>query len=338
MVIQLREFNKAEGRTSLREMLQRHAYGFNMSLTDCNHIHEYISFMPSKVVLIFDGLDELKVDDEALAEEIAVISQSEVTHVLQICRQLVKGKLLPGITMLITTRPTAEHIYQDLEFDKEVEVMGFHEKQIENYVEKFCGIDKQKSSAIWDFIKQSPELLGLCYIPVNSYIVCLTLKESIEAERENNAPKTITELYKRAINILLFRHHREYKNRPIPKNYITGRLPEQLQHDLKELEKIARIGMIENKLIFEYENDDEFVAKLSDCGLFNKLKDKRQNNFCFLHLTIQEFLAALHVVDDMNNVESFLCEHIGQPRWHLVIQFVFGLVGDKMRELEKERN
>ena len=96
--------------------------------------------------------------------------------------------------------------------------------------------------------------------------------------------------------------------------------------------------MIENKLIFEFKNDDEFVAELSDCGLFNKLEDKRQNNFCFLHLTIQDFLAALHVVGDMNNVESFFSEHIDDPQWYLVMQFVSGLVGDKMRELERERN
>ena len=220
IVIRFREFNKTGGRTNLQEMLQRHSYGFNMSLTDCNHIHEYISFMPSKVVLIFDGLDELKVDDEALAEEIAIKSHREVAHVLQIYRQLVKGKLLSGITVLTTSRPTAEHIYEQLEFNRVVEVLGFHEEQIKEYVQKFCRTDKQKISQIWDLIKQSPELLGLCYIPVNSYIVCLTLKESIEAEGQTNAPKTITELYKRAIKILLFRHHREYKDKPTPKNYI----------------------------------------------------------------------------------------------------------------------
>ena len=94
--------------------------------------------------------------------------------------------------------------------------------------------------------------------------------------------------------------------------------------------------MIENKLIFELESNDELVPKLQECGLFNKLEDKRENIFCFLHLTIQEFLAALHVVDDIKNIESFLSEHIDNSQWHLVIQFVSGLIGDKMRELEKQ--
>ena len=335
MVIRFRDFNKTEGRTSLQEMLQQ-SYGFNMSSMDFNHIYEYICLVPNKVVLIFDGLDELKVDHEAVTEEIALKSPSKISHVIQIYRKIVEGKLLPGITVLTTSRPTAEHIYQKLTYDREVELIGFGQKQIKEYVEKFCHTDKQKSSQIWNLIKPSPELLGLCYIPVNSYIVCLTLKESIEAEGLTNTPRTITELYKRAINILLFRHHREYKDKPIPKNYITGRLPEQLQNDLDKLKEIARNGMIENKLIFECDDDDVDVAKLSDCGLFNKLEDKRRNDFCFLHLTIQEFLAALDVVDDMNNVESFLAEHIDDSRWHLVIQFVSGLVGDKVRELETE--
>ena len=190
-------------------------------------------------------------------------------------------------------------------------------------------------------IKESPELLSLCYIPVNSYIVCLTLKESIgvdeqeEVAGQNNVPRTITELYKRAIKILLLRHNLKYKDKPIPKDYIIAKLPEQLQNDLDKLKVIARDGMINDQLVLEFENSDEFVAELSDSGLFNKLEDKRQNFFCFLHLTIQEFLAALHVVDDMENVESFLSEHFENPKWHLVIQFVAGLIGDKIRELKK---
>jgi hypothetical protein len=170
--------------------------------------------------------------------------------------------------------------------------------------------------------------------------VCLTLKEGIKAEGQSNIPTTITELYKRAINILLFRHHAKYKmkDKDRPKDYMIAKLPVELQNDLDKVKEIARKGMIADQLIFEFENGDEFFDELDDCGLFNKLEDKRQNIFCFLHLTIQAFLAALHVVDDMENVESFLSEHINNPKWHLVIQFVAGLIGDKMREMKAQRN
>jgi hypothetical protein len=341
ILIRFRAFNKGE--TSLREML-RHSDGLNMSSADFNDVYEYMCLFPSNLIIVFDGLDELKVNNESLAEEKTVNSHNEVTHLLLIFKQLVKGTLLPGVTVLTTSRSTAEHIYKGLKFDREVEILGFHEEQIKDYVERFCRDDMQKSSEIWHLIKESPELLSLCYIPVNSYIVCLTLKESIgvdeqkEVPAQSNIPRTITELYKRAIKILLFRHNLKYKDKPIPKDYIIAKLPEQLQNDLEKLKEIAIDGMIKDQLVFEFENSHEFVTELSDSGVFNKLEDKRQNVFCFLHLTIQEFLAALHVVDDMENVESFLSEHIENPKWHLVIQFVAGLIGDKIRELKKGRN
>ena len=336
ILIRFRNFNKDMGKTNLREML-RHSDGLNMSTADFNSIYEYICLFPNNLILIFDGLDELKINEESLTESKPVNSHNAVTHILQIFKQLVKNELLPGATVLTTSRPTAEQVYKHYEFYCNIEILGFHEKQIKEYVGKFCCNDIQKSSKIWHLIKASPELLSLCYIPVNSYIVCLTLKESIEADGQSNIPKTITELYERAIKILLYRHHSKYKDKDPPKDYIIANLPDELQKDLDKLKKIARNRMIEEQLIFEFRSDDESFAELEDCGLFNKLEDKRKNIFCFLHLTIQEFLAALHVVDDMENVESFLCEHIYNPKWHLVIQFVAGLIRDKMTELKKEK-
>ena len=346
ILIRFRCFNT--GKTSLRNMLQR-SDGLNIPADDFTAIYEYICLNPSKVVLIFDGLDELKVDDNTSIREGYVNGNNEETHIFYIWKQLVRGELLPGITVVTTSRPTAENIYKPLlQCHKHVEILGFHKEQIKNYVRKFCrvdmkrstDVDKQKSTEIWNLIKESPELLTLCYIPVSSYIVCLTLHESIkmnkqeEVDGQGNAPRTMTELYKKAINILLFRHHLEYKDKEKPKNYITAKLPKELQDDLNKLKKIARKGMREEKLIFY---NDEVDSGIPDCGLFNKLEDKSQNIFCFLHLTIQEFLAALDVVDDMGDVESFLSEYIEDPKWHLVILFVAGLIGDKFREMESQR-
>ena len=340
ILIRFRCFNTGE--VSLQKVLQESdgLKGTNISADDFTEIYEYICLNPSKVVLIFDGLDELKVDDDSLTGEGGVNGNNEETHIFHIWKQLVRGQLLPGAIILTTSRPTAENLYKPLQFHKEIEILGFHKEEIKIYVEKFCSDDEQKSTEIWNLIKESPELLSLCYIPVSSYIVCLTLDESVkmdkreEVEGQSNVPKTITELYKRAINILLFKHHLAYKDKENPKNYITAKLPKELQDDLNKLKAIARKGMMEEKLIFY---DNEVDPGISDCGLFNKLEDKRQNIFCFLHLTIQEFLAALDVVDDMDNVESFLSEHIENPKWHLVILFVAGLIGDKFKEMESQR-
>ena len=339
ILIRFRCFNTGE--ISLQKLLQKSdgLKGTNIS-ADFTDIYDYICLYPSKSVLIFDGLDELKVDDDSLTREGGANGNNEETHIFHIWKQLVRGELLPGATVLTTSRPTAENLYEPLQFHQKVEILGFHKEEIQKYVKKFCSDDEQKSREIWNLINESLELLSLCYIPVSSHIVCLTLGESInmdkreEAKGQRNVHRTITELYKRAINILLFRHHLEYKDKEKPKNYITAKLPKELQDDLNKLKAIARKGMMEEKLIFY---DDEVDPGIPDCGLFNKLEDKEQNIFCFLHLTIQEFLAALHVVDDMDNVESFLSEHIENPKWHLVILFVAGLIGDKFKEMESQR-
>ena len=341
MLIRFRNFSETMGKTTFREVLRLSDGLNNMSDADFNHIYEYICLFPNNLILIFDGLDELKINEKSSTETQTINSQNEVLHIFQILKQLVEGELLREVTVLITSRPTAEQVYNQLAFSLNLEILGFHEEQIEKYVQNFCCRDDHKSSEIWHLIRESPELLSLCYIPVNSYIVCLTLVESIEAEGQRNIPKTITELYKRAIKILLYRHHSKYKmknNEDRPKDYFIANLPHDLQKDLNKLQKIAMNGMTNEELIFNFSTDDKLPNGLADCGLFNKLEHKTNNIFCFLHLTIQEFLAALHVVDDINNVQPFLSAHIDNPRWHLVIQFVFGLVGDKMRELEKERN
>ena len=145
--------------------------------------------------------------------------------------------------------------------------------------------------------------------------------------------KTITELYKRAVKVLLYNHHPIYKlsGKKRPKDYLNKPFAADLESDLLKLGKYAIDGINNKKLIFELdssETDNEFV----NCGLFSQLEDRKRDSFCFLHLTLQEFLAALHVVDDLNNILDFLNTHVGDPKWHLVIQFVAGLVGDKIRE------
>ncbi|XP_028406190.1 NACHT, LRR and PYD domains-containing protein 4C-like [Dendronephthya gigantea] len=337
LLIQLRDFNKGE--TSLKEIFSQ-TLGSVMPSAHCNMtIYEYICTNPSgNVILVFDGLDELKVDKTFLTDEKIITSPDKMCHMFLILKQLVEGKLLPGATMLITSRPTAEDIYQCLKFDREVEILGFNEEQIEKYVKMFCH-DDRKSSEMWQVIKSSPELLSFCYIPVNSYIVCLTLYESIDFgqhvkdESYSKIPKTMTEMYKRAIKILLFKHNSKYRNEQPSKDYLTAELPQLLQEDLDRLKGIARNGMEKDQLVFEFKSSDKSVAGLSDSGVFNQLEDKNHHIFSFLHLTIQEFLAALHVVDDIKNIESFLEKHLNNPRWHLVIQFVAGLLGDKIKEL-----
>ncbi|XP_028416259.1 protein NLRC5-like [Dendronephthya gigantea] len=321
---------------SLREML---GYGEGLSYSTFQTVYDFILSNPTNIILVFDGLDELVVDRELLCtKKKTVNSLIDKMPVFSILEKLVHGKLLKGVTILITSRPSAEPIYAYLGFENIVEILGFSREQIKKYVIKFCENDKDTGELIWNQIQESAELLSFCYIPVNSYIVCLTLKESIQFDINEglhhkgfrmNIPKTITELYKRAVKVLMYRHNPKFKLLPRPNDYLDYPLPEELDKDLMKITQVAMDAMKNESSIFE-RTGDEF-GELANCGLFNKLPDSR-NFFCFLHLTLQEFLAASKVVtDDMRNVEVFLETHFRDPKWHLVIQFVAGLIGDKIK-------
>ena len=330
ILVQFRSLNNEE--VTLREML---GYGEGLSRDGFESMYNSISLNPAKTVLIFDGLDELDVDSSLLNTKInANQSPNEKMPAFTILKQLFGGNFLPGVTLLITSRPTAKNVLQYLSFERTVEILGFFEEQIREYVFKFCKDDTDTAEMIWNHIKDSAELLSLCYVPVNSYIVCLTLKESTENNQSStDTARTITELYKRAAKVLIYRHHPIYKATPQPSDYLIISFPEELENDFSKLKKVAKWGIGEGRLIFERTTRDEF-GDLANCGLFHKLPDKRRNYFCFLHLTLQEFLAASEVIDDMDNVDKFLASHVTDPKWHLVIQFVFGLIGDKIKEAD----
>ena len=337
ILLRLRKFN--EGNVSFRDMIFENE---GIKAGDIENVYNLVLLNPQKTVLIFDGLDELSVDSKLLnADSECISSPNQKVPAFSILKMLVNGKMLRDITVLVTSRSTANDVFQFLRFSRKVEILGFFKKQIEDYVYKFCENDKDAAKEIWDHIKGSGELLSLCYVPVNSYIVCLTLKETMKTQKGEDLegpiqthffPKTVTELYKRAVKVLIYRHHPKYKSEPRPSNYLIKCFPEELERS--EIKQVAQHGIEKGELIFNQETERKF-QELANCGFFYKLPDKERNYFCFLHLTLQEFFAALSVVDDMDNIDQFLEEGVKDPKWHLVIQFVAGLIGDKLKETEK---
>ena len=286
------------------------------------------------MILIFDGLDELQVDcDNCWREaEDTPNDHNWCMSIFSVFKKLVSGTFLPGATVLITSRPTAEHIYNKLPFEINFEILGFTKPEIEDYVKKFCEHDNAISTRMWNLIQESAELLSLCYIPVSCFIICLTLKKCIDSKF--NVPRTMTELYKRAIRIILWDHNPAYKTKPKEIDYLKTKLPEDLQQILVKLKTLAKTGIQKRELIFQIETGDE-LHTMRNCGLFNSLSKDESHYCCFLHLTIQEFLAASELVDKISgpeDVESFLSTHIADSNWHLVIQFFAGLLADKFRK------
>ena len=296
-------------------------------------IFEEILQDPQKVILIFDGFDEFSGDMETNFEQARILSNDprRCTSGIILFLKIVKSNILPGATVLVTSRPTADRLYKKIHFDRNVEITGFTSDKVEEYVGRFCknyGRSDLKPK-IWNHIRGSLDMLKLCYIPVNCFIVCVTLSDRLSnSNSETGAlPTTLTNLYTTAID-----HFGIYHNRN-PDEASTKCV-------LKKLEKVAFNGMKNGQLVF---NKQLFDAEMKQSGLLNSLGNPifpLQTQFCFIHLTIEEFLAARHVTETLapKEIEEFVCAHFESAKWHLVLQFIAGLLSEKVKTSGSEYN
>ncbi|CAH3122482.1 unnamed protein product, partial [Porites lobata] len=332
---------------NLRQLLNKSEFSTHMNDVVWNYIREN----PSKVLFIFDGIDEFSArkelqGDHSIYED--TVNGRMPLHALY--KKIASGKLLNGATVLTTTRPTAVSCIRDLEFSRVVEILGFSSGKVKNYVEKFAGDDKDAGETIWQHISNNLNLFSLCYIPVNCFIICSCLLYMLQNFCSNSIhglaslPTKLTDIYSFAVKVIFFRHSNRYRNKTDVQEEIFKRfdeLAEDVKGDFKKLGTIAFKGIKEGRLTFE---SDE-VTNLEDCGLLHRLPDlkpeakrpfeKSKAQYCFQHLTIQEFFAAKHVTDYMGEAElrEFVSSHIKDGAWQVVLQFVAGLLSDREEPL-----
>ena len=333
-LIKLRMFNSTDKELNLRELLDHSEYSTALSEDTWN----YICNNPERVLIIFDGFDEYSGKTEINKDDVQHRNNEEdrmpVHFLLQ---KIVSGKILTRSTVLMTTRPNAVSCIRSREFDKTVEILGFTTKQVEDYVEKFTKGDDQKANTIKQHITSNLNLLAFCYIPVNCFIICSCLFQLLSNSNSASPgllPTTLTEVYSIAVKFFYFRHHTKVNN--VEKIFLKPfkELSSSMQKVFKRLGKIAFDGIREGKLIFESHE----VNDLKSNGLFHRLPDtkdrpltKPRPQYCFMHLTIQEFMAAKYLVDTLTfeGLRKFVSDHIQDGAWKVVMQFVAGLLAEK---------
>ena len=302
-------------------------------------VWEFVIKSPSQVLFIFDGVDEYSAKEDIAREDHTCYKNGleEKMPVSALFNKLARGQLLRGLNIITTTRPTAVPCIADVNFDRTVEILGFTSEKIEDYVEKFTqGVSTAKDK-IWRHIKSNMNLFSLCYIPVNCFLVCSCLCEIISlTDTTHTLPTRMTDIYAMVIKIVFFKHNRQSR---CPANlslkeymYLPfNKLPDDHKEIFKRLGEIAFEGVKQGRLLFKSGE----VSGLEDCGLLHRLPDAKSRfneppkaQYCFTHLTIQEFLAAKHLVESLNKrkLKNFVSKHIHDGAWQVVLQFVAGLL------------
>ncbi|KAM7430926.1 NACHT [Porites harrisoni] len=333
-LVKLRMFNFTDKELTLRELLDHSEYSTTLSEETWSYIREN----PQRVLIIFDGFDEYSRKAEINKDDVPYRNSEEhrmPVHFL--LEKILSGKFLTGATVLMTTRPNAVSCIRSPIFDKTVEILGFTTKQVEDYVEKFSK-QGDKAETIKQHITSNSNLQAFCYIPVNCFIICSCLLELL-GNTGFSLPTRLTEIYSIAIKMFYFsyddnqyRHDKAEGQQFFLKPF--NELSSTVQEVFKSLGEIAFNGIKNGRLIFESHE----VKDLKSNGLFHRLPDTRERPFgerreqyCFLHLTMQEFLAAKYLVDTYSSedLQKFVSDHIQYGAWKVVMQFVAGLLDEK---------
>ncbi|KAI5611523.1 NLR family CARD domain-containing protein 3-like, partial [Silurus asotus] len=277
-----RELNlMKEQKLSLVELL--HVFFKEMKEMDISRLE--------KVLFIFDGLDECRFPlDFQKTVRVCDVTESAPVHVLLI--NLIKGNLLPSALIWITSRPAAADQIPSECVHRVTEVRGFNDPQKEEYFRKRIS-DQNLANKIITHLKSLRSLYIMCYIPVFCWISAAVLERMLGEAVSGEIPKTLTQMYTHFLII---------QSNIIREKYLQKK--ESDEEMLLKLGKLAFEQLEKQNLIF-YEED------LRECGIdvteavvysgvctqiFREEFGLHQSKvYCFVHLSIQEHLAALYV-------------------------------------------
>ncbi len=321
--LSFRELNLITQEQSLQDLLSDHYIQLKPFLP------ELLNSNPTQFLLILDGLDEFCYP--LSFEHTPKCSDPERVQPIQsIVVNLIKGNLLPGVSIFLTSRPHAASKVPPVLVSQFYSLLGFSVAQQKQYFEQNCS-SPEAAEAVWASVSSHKPLLLMCHIPAFCWIVSTALHDGgsclcpasansaetggldeanqlnslIAPSEENSKPVTISEIYCCFVkSILLFHvqgrsegsHHTRLQHAP----HVLG----EMQPVLKSLGAMAFKGLLERRFIFESSDLNSFnldSTKLSQVFLSEILKEDRasltfEKGFHFIHTSVQEFLAALYYV------------------------------------------
>ncbi|XP_029548386.1 NLR family CARD domain-containing protein 3-like, partial [Salmo trutta] len=295
-----RELNLMKEENTFIELLSH----FSMETKE-SRISNYDKY---KVVFIFDGLDECRLPLDFQKNKICC-DVTESTSVDVLLTNLIKGNLLPSALLWITTRPAAANKIPSGCVDQVTEVRGFNDPQKEEYFRKRFS-DEDLANRIISHIKTSRSLHIMCHIPVFCWISATVLEHMLKHKREE-MPKTLTEMYTHLVEFYTKQKNEKYLGKEE-----TG--PHWNKKSILSLGKLAFQQLVKGNLIFYEEDLKEAGIDVSEASVYSGLctqlfKEEcglyQDKVYCFVHLSIQEFLAAVYVfLSFINNNENLMAE------------------------------
>ncbi len=279
-------------------LIRDHQYSLHRLLLD---FHPELQDLDSKiyeeckVVFIFDGLDESRIT-LMFSDDQKVCDVTETSSVDVLMTNLMKGELLPSALIWITSRPAAANQIPSKYINRLTEIQGFNESQKEEYFRKRIS-DQHQASRIISHIRRARSLHIMCHIPVFCWISSTVLQKLLEEDLSAEIPQTLTEMYIHFLLIQINTRNQKYEERD----------PEKLLQSNREvIVKLAELAfkqLMKGNVMFYEEDLIESGVDVTDASVYSGIcteifKEEsvihQRKVYSFIHLSIQEFLAAFH--------------------------------------------
>ncbi|XP_048024744.1 NACHT, LRR and PYD domains-containing protein 3-like isoform X2 [Megalobrama amblycephala] len=280
-----------------------------LSLSDLLHVffpetkEMEISSDKYKVLFIFDGLDECRLSLD-FQSDVRLCDVSESASVDVLLTNLIVGNLLPSALIWITSRPAAADLIPSECVHRVTEVRGFNEPQKEEYFRKRIS-DQSLANTIISHLKSSRILDIMCHIPVFCWISAAVLEKMLSEAESGEIPKTLTQMYTHFLILQTnIKHEKDYEKNVTDEDMIL------------KLGKVAFQQLMKGNVIFYEEDLRECGIDVTEASVYSGLCTQifreefgwyQGKVFCFVHLSVQEHLAALyvHLSCTNNNINVF---------------------------------
>ncbi|KAG7460466.1 NACHT, LRR and PYD domains-containing protein 12-like [Solea senegalensis] len=258
-----------------------------------------------KPLFIFDGLDESRLSLDFSSSTLV----SDVTHrssVNALLTNLIQGNLLPSALVWITSRPAAANQIPPKCVARVTEVRGFTDDQKDEYFRKRSRTD-DLSSKIISHIKTSRSLHIMCQVPVFCWISATVLEHMLTTEQRGELPKTLTDLYSHFLLVQTKRKKNKYD-----KGCETSprELTEADRDFLLKLGRLAFEHLQKGDIMFYQEDLERCGLSVTEASVYSGVCTEifrresvifQKSVYCFVHLSVQEFLAAVYMFHCFTN-------------------------------------